>query len=332
MSFRLWLECDVPRGVEDVAAEELREYLGRHRWVATRPGKVGIEVETEEAATVVGMGTLAGAWIVQRHATADLHTIASDRGLHDAINLAARIAQAETFSLSAPGVRSRGVRRLARAIARCTGLAEAPDGLLIRLRRTAGWEVLVSLSVSPLGDRLWRVSNAPAAMNAPLAAAIVRLTRPAASDRFLNLTCGTGTLAIERALISDAARIVALDIDTRAIRATCANADAAGVKLSVVRADATRLPLSDRSFDVVVADLPWGFLSGSHDRNVSEYRSILVETGRVTRRRARMALVTNEIRLMQQTLGQLAALWRLVEVRRIEQGKAVPGLFLLRRA
>ena len=97
-------------------------------------------------------------------------------------------------------------------------------------------------------------------------------------------------------------------------------------------ADGRTLPFASGSFDVVCTDPPWGHRVGSHEANVDEYEGLFVELARVTRRRARAVVLTNELRLMQRVLGSLAALWRLDRLTRVEQGGARPGLFVLRRA
>jgi len=63
-----------------------------------------------------------------------------------------------------------------------------------------------------------------------------------------------------------------------------------------------------------------------------DYEGLLLEMARVTHRRARAVVLTNELRLMQRVLGGLAALWRLDRLTRVEQGGARPCLFVLRRA
>ena len=85
----------------------------------------------------------------------------------------------------------------------------------------------------------------PRSLNATIAAHMVGLARPRPGGRALNL-CGAGTLAIEHLLADPAGSAVGVDLDgRRALPAAVANAAAAGVarRLSLVRADTTRLPL-----------------------------------------------------------------------------------------
>jgi 23S rRNA G2445 N2-methylase RlmL len=126
--------------------------------------------------------------------------------------------------------------------------------------------------------------------------------------------------------------VVAVDVSAGALLAAASNVRAADVQVALVVGDGQRLPFGRGTFDVVCADLPWGYEVGSHDRNVVDYGHLLGEMGRVARRRARACVLTTETRLMQRVLGEQAGLWRLDRLIRVEQGGARPGLYVLRRA
>ncbi len=140
---------------------------------------------------------------------------------------------------------------------------------------------------APAGQRAWRVCNRPSAPNATLAHAMVRLSEPQPSDTILNLACGSGTLLAERLALAPASSTIGCDIDPAALDCARQNLAAAGfdrqVRLELW--DATRLPLADRSVDVICADLPFGQLSGSHTNNTALYPQIFAEATRWPRRR-----------------------------------------------
>lgn len=192
--------------------------------------------------------------------------------------------------------------------------------------------MLVAVSPRPLAHRPWRVERSSGAVNGPLAAALVRMTTPSADDRFLNVACGSATIAIERAIACAATSVVGIDIAARALRSARVNVRTAACNIELLAGDGRALPFARGTFDVLVADLPWGYEVGSHEVNVSDYLTLLAEMGRVTRRRASACVLTAETRLMQRVLGELAGLWRLDRLVRVEQGGARPGVFLLRRA
>jgi tRNA (guanine6-N2)-methyltransferase len=332
------LECDVVAGLEDVAADEIRRRLRSQARLGWTPGKLRLELSPAELPVTLGLRTVAGAWVVVaaegRHPAALSH----GRRLVDAIEAVLPLhptGSVRAFVLNAPGLKSPAMRSLVRDISASTGLRENTRGLLIRLRRRDDrWEALIAVSLRPLAERPWRVSRTAGLLNGPLAASLVSLTTPGAEDRFLNVASGSGTIAIERALAGPARTIVAADISDEAASSARANSTAAAVS-DVIRclvADGSRLPFAGRSFDVVCADLPWGFQVGSHERNVNDYERLLAEIGRVTVRRTRMVLLTSEIRLMQTVLGGLTGLWRLDKLVRVEQGGARPGVYVLRRS
>jgi predicted RNA methylase len=332
-SSRITVECDVPTGVEFVAAGEVRERLASAERIGSAPGKLWFELASALVGDIATVRTLAGAWIVERFDGRRPTVLLADRRLADRIRTVARAGGVRTFTLSAPGAGSPAMREVRNGIAQATGLREADGGLLVRLRRRpGGWDALVAVGPRPLAERPWRVARTRGMLNGALAAAVVRLTAPRPDDRFLNVACGSGTLAIERRLQGPVRRVAAVDIAQDAVSATRVNARAAHATVAVVRADARRLPLATGAFDVLCADPPWGTQVGSHDGNVADYRTLLLEMGRVACRRARACVVSNETRLMQRVLGELASLWRLDSLVRVEQGGARPGVFVLRRA
>jgi tRNA (guanine6-N2)-methyltransferase len=331
---RVTVECDVPEGVEAVAADEVRERISGASRIGLADGKVSFELGSSELGSVRGLRTVAGAWVVEGYEGRRPTVLLSDRRLVERVRHVARLSgPIETFTLSAPGLGSPAMRDVRRALAHGTCLREAPDGLLIRMRRRrGGWDVLIALTSRPLAQRTWRVARTSGSMNGPLAAAMVRLTRPGPDDRFLNVACGAGTIAIERRLHGPATRVVGVDVAPEAVGAAARNARSAGEPVAFAVADGRQLPFPRDSFDVVCADLPWGYEVGSHERNVTDYAALLAEAGRVCRRRARACILTAETRLMQRVLGSLAGLWRLDRLLRVEQGGARPGLYVLRRA
>jgi ubiquinone/menaquinone biosynthesis C-methylase UbiE len=241
-----------------------------------------------------------------------------------------------TLRLSAAGEDSSTLVRLKQELALHTGLAPSDEGdLLVRLRRAEqeGWEVLVRLSPRPLATRAWRVRNLPGALNATVAYAMARLTGPRPDDTLLNLACGSGTLLIERLTLGPADLAIGCDTDQSALAAARENLAAAGLDRAVrlEHWDATWLPLPDRSIRVVLADLPFGQLVGSHRANEALYPSLLAEATRVAAPGARMVLITHEVRLLERAAAPLMASWRLDELIRVRVGGMAPRIFRFTR-
>lgn len=247
-----------------------------------------------------------------------------------------------TFRISAAGEDSSVLVRLREMIAAETGLlfvAEEGD-LLIRLRRpldgSEGWDVLIRLSPRPLSARSWRVCNLAGALNASVAQAMVRLTRPNLDDVVLNVGCGSGTLLIERLRNRPARLAIGCDIIPSALECAGENVRASGIgPIHLYDWDAGDLPMPDASVDVVLTDLPFGQLVGSHERNVGLYPRLLREAARVTIGGGLFASITQDMRLWEGLIADAADAWSVEQVLPIKMpfgsGHLHPRIYLLRR-
>jgi 23S rRNA G2445 N2-methylase RlmL len=162
----------------------------------------------------------------------------------------------------------------------------------------------------------------------------VATTRPTPADRYLNLMCGSGTLLIERLARGAPVEAVGVDLAPDALDATRANLRAARYKglVDLWPTDATALvDVVEPRFDVLVADLPWGSLVGSHEENATLYPAVLAEAARIAVPGARFVVLTHEVRLMARTLRD-QTWWRPVSETRVFQKGHHPRLLLLERA
>ncbi len=267
-----------------------------------------------------------------QHFTGLLRQITTVRSLH-------RGGSFKTFRISAAGSESSVFQRIRDEIAQATALVYNDDeaDLLLRVRKADihkdGWEVLARMSPRPLSARAWRVCDMEGALNATIASTMVEMTQPRPEDRVLNLMCGSGTLLIERLLHTPADVIGGCDTDFMALRCATANLTASGhaADADVFEMDAANLQLPDTCMEVIMADLPWGQLVGSHEANRTLYPQVLAEAARVAVPGARAVFITHEIRLMEQVLGELAHLWQVQHTERVFQGGLHPRIFLLER-
>lgn len=242
-----------------------------------------------------------------------------------------------TFRLSAAGHQSPVFIRLGAEISASTGLTLNEDeaDLLIRVRpavtQQTGWEMLCGLTPRPLSARGWRVADMEGALNSTIAAAMIALTQPQPTDRFLNLMCGSGTLLVERLEASKLAYAVGSDMSGNSLEKTKLNLAAAKVRARLLQQDDTRLPFSPQSFNSLVADLPWAQLVGSPAQVQDLYPLILREAARVATPGGRFALITHQIRLVERVLEEQADLWRLERVVKLAYKKLRPRIYLLLR-
>ena len=341
------VECEVLPGLEPICADEVRRVLGRRAALADAAaasrGAVGFRLSGSPRAALE-LRTAVAAYVVVSVPGRRPSALLGDTVLFDRVEAVRRMHPPGTFSsfrLSAPGRDSAALRRLREALTARTGLVEDPeDGeLFLRVRRRkepdGGWEALVRLSPRPLSARAWRHFNLAGALNATIAAAMVELSRPGDRDRVLNLMCGSGTILVERLARGPAALAVGCDLDPTALAGTRANLDAAGVepptRPALARMDATALPLRDGSFDVLLADLPYGHRMGSHEDNASLYPAVLAEAARVTEPGGVMVVVTHELRLFERSLRDAARWWTVERGVQVFQKGHHPVVYLLRR-
>lgn len=337
-------EAEVLEGLEPVAQGELaRCFRGLWHLESLRRGAVTFDYDDDPRRFTV-LRCVTAMYLVLRF------PVPRPRGLlghaffsqlADGIAYVRSLAPVEAYRslrVSAAGESTAVMQRLRQALADQTGIP-AVDGdgdLLIRVRAAPqhdGWESLVRIGARPLAARSWRVCPMPGAMSAPLAAAMSVISAPRATDRVLNVCCGSGTLLIERLLAQDAYQTVGCDSNPEAI--ACARRNLAAADLSdlvhLELWDARELPLADASFDVVLADLPFGQLIGSHRENEQLYPMLLAEAARVAVPNARAVLLSHEVRLLEQTIHAQADRWALEQVLRVRSGGMMPGVFVLRR-
>lgn len=223
----------------------------------------------------------------------------------------------ESLYLSAAGSESSVMLRIKSELSRYLGLEIAEDegDLLLRMRRTPktrqGWDVLVRLTARPLATRDWRVCNYEGALNASVAASMVKLSNPTPQDRFLNIACGSGTILIERLHHGQCEFMIGCDISEDAMYCSTLNLQASNPEnIQLIQTDGIQLPLANDSIDKLIADLPFGHLSGSHDENEWLYPAIMTESARIACKGALFIIITHEIRLMETILASTTN-WKL---------------------
>jgi tRNA (guanine6-N2)-methyltransferase len=162
------------------------------------------------------------------------------------------------------------------------------------------------------------------------------LTEPGPDDCYLNLGCGSGTLLVERAALGPASRLIGCDLDPGAIACASKNIGAAGTSAELYPWDATATPLPDASVTVLVADLPFGQLVGSHRDNTRLYPAILAEAARLAKPAARFVAITQQVNLFERSLRDARRWWRLDRVVRIRLSSNTvplhPRVYVLQRS
>lgn len=194
------------------------------------------------------------------------------------------------------------------------------------------WEVLVRLTPRPLATRAWRVCNYEGALNATVARAMAIWSQPRRDEVVLNLLCGSGSLLIERGQWP-AAKLMGCDISPAARDCAEQNLRAAALPqpCPVFDWDARQLPLPNHSVDVILSDLPFGQLIGSHQTNATLYPAVLREAARVAKTGGRFVLITHEIRLIEANLAELSAIWQIAATHKVTLRGLHPRIYVLNK-
>jgi 23S rRNA G2445 N2-methylase RlmL len=106
----------------------------------------------------------------------------------------------------------------------------------------------------------YRLKDVGASIHPVVAAGLARLVHSSSDAVVFDPTCGSATLLIERAMLSEKSQLIGLDISPTAVLAAADNISAAGMdsRISAKRGDATQLQRWPPC-DEVLANLPFGF-------------------------------------------------------------------------
>ena len=165
-------------------------------------------------------------------------------------------------------------------------------------------------------------------LNATIAYAMHKLSGVRERDRIFNPMCGSGTLLIERSLLGPQGALVGVDISAEAVACSRSNIASSRRQIEVAQVDALNTGLPDRSFDLIITDLPWGDAVGTHGGNAEMYPLFLQEMDRLSARSGRLCILTHEIKLFERVL-QGQSRWHAKELFQVYSGGHYPKAFLL---
>ncbi len=325
-------ELEVLPGLEHIAATELaevplaRDIRGLRFWFPGSPERLN------RLKSVVAVYHIQ-AWDVPRPRGLLGHQQLQE--LTEFLAKTIEYGQHKSFRISAAGKDSPTMQRLAEELENTLQIPhDAQDGeLLLRFRPEEygeGWEVLARITPRPISSRAWRECNMHGGLNATIAYATLKLAGQRDVDRIFNPMCGSGTLLIERALMGPYDALVGVDVNQTAVECAQANIKAAKREIEVARVDALQTGLPARSFDLIVADLPWGDAIGSHLSNEVLYPAFLQEMHRLTSKQGRMAIITHEIKLFEKLLAEQQK-WYAKELLQVYSGGHHPKVYLLNK-
>jgi tRNA (guanine6-N2)-methyltransferase len=164
------------------------------------------------------------------------------------------------------------------------------------------------LSDASMRHRDYKIAHIAASLRPSVAASLVWLTNPHASDVFLDPMCGAGTLLVERGTIERHTLLLGGDADSAALQAATQNIGPKHKPRQLIQWDACRLPLSSGSVDKVAVNLPFGKKIGSQRENVSLYRAFFREVDRLLSTKGRAVVLSSETELIKDTLREIRGL------------------------
>ena len=340
--------CEVLEGIKPFALQEIQKSLGQHASLLSQqqddPESIFLRYNGAIPA-LLRLRTVVAAYLVAYFPIARPRALLGHQNyqqLLEQIRSVQALYPKGTFSgfrISAAGENSTVFSTLYEKLSEDIQLPYNPDegDLLLRIRPSSlqddGWEVMIRLSPRPLSTRAWRVHNMKGALNATIAAAMIDMSQPQLSDRFLNMMCGSGTLLIERVIQGPAAVVVGVDTNVEALRGALKNTlvERSGQRILLLNTDATRTPFLEETFDVICADLPWGQLVGSHEKNNALYPQFFDEVTRLAAPSARLIVLTHEINLFEHVFKDYKKYWTLHESIQVFQGGLHPRTYVLQR-
>jgi predicted RNA methylase len=176
--------------------------------------------------------------------------------------------------------------------------------------------------------RFAKLARVPASTNPVVAALMTRLLAPEDVAVVCDPCCGAGTLLVESLAVAPGTAVVGADVSRPALVAARRNLEPAGGGWVLCRADARHLPLGERSVPRLVCNLPFGKRVGSHRQNLAFYPAFLAEVDRVLDRGGRAVVLTEEKRLLRQSVAGTRNL-RIEDELTVETGGLHPSLFVL---
>lgn len=147
------------------------------------------------------------------------------------------------------------------------------------------------LAARSLYRRPYKQQHVLGSLKPAVAAGLLRLADITPGMRILDPCCGAGTILIEAR--ATGATALGGDINQEAAAAARFNAAQAGVTVPIQRWDARALPVSDRSVERVISNLPWGRAVSSNGSLDALYREIGEEIDRVLSPNGQAMLLTN---------------------------------------
>lgn len=335
-------EAEVIEGIEDIAIQELSRLSGvqNNSIKQYRSGSLRFQF-TGRIETLSCLRSVVAIYQIHRFEIPRPKALLGHQNftrLVTALNLLleSKRESFKTMSIGAAGADSPVMQRILMELAHSLQIEVASEDkgeLYIRLTpalKRNSWEVLIRVSSRPFATREWRTQNVPGALNATVAYAMTKIGNSLTANRALNLCSGSGTILIEHAITAASTPIIGIEISQDMILSSIDNMKHTNIKsITLIHSDATHTPFADGTFDLIYADLPFGQLVGSHEKNLKLYPEILKEAVRISTYDATFIVITHEIKLMENAVRYSA--WEIQSTRQINLNGLHPCIFILEK-
>ncbi|HKY55211.1 MAG TPA: methyltransferase domain-containing protein [Anaerolineales bacterium] len=149
----------------------------------------------------------------------------------------------------------------------------------------------VRIATQSLSKRPYKQGHVPGSLKPAVAAALLQLANVTSDMQVLDPCCGAGTILIEAA--SKGITAYGGDITQEAVTTARFNVTKANVDIDIQRWDARALPISNKSVNCVISNLPWGRAVSTDGSLDILYQEISEEIERVLAPGGKTVLLTN---------------------------------------
>ncbi|WNN89267.1 methyltransferase domain-containing protein [Gloeocapsopsis dulcis] len=195
-------------------------------------------------------------------------------------------------------------------------------------------DLFVGIRITPHSVRArdYRNGERKASLRPTIAAAMAVLSNPNERDRVIDPMCGSGTLLIERGLLSSYASLQGYDIDPEAVKLAATNISNANLRDANVKScDSTTLHLETESADILLCNLPFGKVYGNKETNTDLYIRCLQEWGRVVKTGGRAILLTSDTKCFMIAHKHINNYWQITDTFRFKVMGIYANCFVLHK-
>jgi SAM-dependent methyltransferase len=311
-------------GAADLLAEDLR-HIGSSRILQTDGDAVRCRI-AGDLADLRAVGTYRSA-AVQLGVDALPDLAALHRSRESGVLVPLASTKPIRFRVGCPDAARR--RLVIDAVASRTAWENRPGSWDLNItRHRGGWVAEVGYLHS--SRRFGGLARRPWSTHPVLAAVLVRMAKITDGHRVHDPCCGTGTLLIAADAAARSLRLSGSDIDPAGLAMARQNLRDRQLDAALRQADAIPFPHPDGSLDRVVSNLPFGKRVGSHGANTRLYPAVLQEIARTLRPNGRAVLLTEDKRLLVETVARTKGI-KIIRERLLSYNGATPSAYVLVR-